>query len=114
MARFIGGLNYNISGTVELYKCIDFDVLSSLNLKVEAQRKAMYVGISTGETVRPKPSVESETSMNATATTLPIVASNSTGVPKLSSVNKETNCPKLVVLNVKYLGNIIMFFQTGR
>lgn len=32
--------------------------------------------------------------MNATATTVPTVASNSTTVPKLSSANKETNMYK--------------------
>lgn len=55
MARFICGLNYNISGMVELYPCFDFDVFCSLSLKVKAQKKAMYLESSWGETVRPKP-----------------------------------------------------------
>lgn len=94
MARFICGLNYNISSIVELYPSFDFDVLCSLSLKVEALMKERYVRSSSGETVRPKRWVESETSMNGITTTIPIVSSNSIAVTKLSSPNKETNLSK--------------------
>ena len=44
MSRFLRGLNFNISNTVNLYPYSDFDRLCGLYLKLETQGKTKYGG----------------------------------------------------------------------
>ena len=97
LARFLRGLNTNVSNTVELYPYADFETLCGLCLKLEAQVKAKYGGGSSSslESAKNKFWSKPESSMKSAPTSGPIGASSSTTAPKLNIANKETSLSKV-------------------